>query len=277
MRLTNRFLTAACLPALLFPAAVAQDEADAPKPDASPATDPVPDTSGPDFKNLFDGKDLDGWKKVGGGATYHIEGDTIVGEVGPGANTFLRTEKTYTDFIFAVDFKLEVPGNSGIQFRSHQKEDAKDNGRVFGYQMEIDPSDRKWSGGIYDEGRRGWLYDLKDKPQAQAAFKKDDWNTYVIKAQGDHLQTWVNGTPVANLHDATDAEGFLALQVHSGSAGKIVWKNVKVKELESAEKTTTGKPAVRPLRPMVRERSRAVEVQEVKPAAEPETAQPKGE
>ena len=70
----------------------------------------------------------------------------------------------------------DVPGNSGIQFRSHQKpeDDPKNPSRVFGYQMEVDPSDRKWSGGIYDEARRGWLFDLKDKPEAGAAFKRMD-------------------------------------------------------------------------------------------------------
>ncbi|MBA3312853.1 MAG: DUF1080 domain-containing protein [Planctomycetaceae bacterium] len=198
------------------------------------AEDPVPKTD--DLQPMFNDKDFTGWKKVGGDATYKIEGDTIVGEVGPGPNTFLRTEKTYGDFIFKADLKLEVPGNSGIQFRSHQKpETDKNPDRVFGYQMEVDPSDRKWSGGIYDEGRRGWLYDLKDKPEKQAAFKLDDWNEYVIKAEGDHLQTWVNGVPVADLHDAEDAEGFIALQVHSGKAGKILWKNVSIKELSLTE------------------------------------------
>ena len=106
----------------------------------------------------------------GGDATYHIEdgkaygaeGPVIVGELPPGgakANTFLRTEKEYADFVFKVDLKLVIPGNSGIQFRSHQKPatDPKNPGRVYGYQMEVDPSDRKWSGGIYDEARRGWL------------------------------------------------------------------------------------------------------------------------
>lgn len=187
------------------------------------------------FVPLFNGEDFEGWRKVGGEATYRIEGDTIVGEVGPGPNTFLRTEREYDDFVFKVDLKLDVPGNSGIQFRSHQKpeDDPKHPGRVFGYQMEVDPSDRKWSGGIYDEGRRGWLYDLKGKPEAQAAFKLDDWNEYVIEAKGDRIRTWVNGIPVADLTDDADASGFIALQVHSGKAGKIRWRNPRIKDLGS--------------------------------------------
>lgn len=179
--------------------------------------------------SLFDGKSLDGWKKVGGGATYRVEGGCIVGEVGPGANTFLRTEKTYSDFRLELDVKLDVPGNSGIQFRGHQR--PGENGRVFGYQCEIDPSDRAWTGGIYDEARRGWLFPLKDHPEAQKAFKKTEWNHFVIEAKGPRLRTWVNGVPCADLTDATDAEGFIALQVHAGKEGRIRWKKIELTPL----------------------------------------------
>lgn len=177
---------------------------------------------------LFDGKSLDGWEKVGGGATYSIEGEEIVGSVGPGANTFLRTKATYGDFELRYDVKLEVPGNSGVQFRSHQKEGQ---GRTFGYQCEIDPSPRKWTGGIYDEGRRGWIFPLDQSEEARNAFKIDDWNTFVIKAKGPHITTSVNGIPCADLIDTADLEGFIALQVHSGKAGKIRWKNIQLTPL----------------------------------------------
>lgn len=187
-----------------------------------PAEDPKPSP-------LFDGKSLGGWKKVGGGATYRIEGEEIVGEVGPGANTFLRTDKEYGDFVLELDVKLDIPGNSGIQFRSHQK--PGDNGRVFGYQYELDPSDRAWSGGIYDEARRGWLFPLKDHPDAQKAFKKTEWNHVKIKAVGTHLQTWLNGVPCADLNDSEDATGFIALQVHAGKEGRIRWKNIQLTDL----------------------------------------------
>ncbi|MFH1268250.1 MAG: DUF1080 domain-containing protein [Planctomycetota bacterium] len=181
------------------------------------------------FVPLFDGKTLDGWKKAGGEATYRVDDGCIVGEVGPGSNTFLCTEKTYGDFILKLEVKLDVPGNSGIQFRSHLRE--KD-GRVFGYQCEIDPSERAWSGGIYDESRRGWLYPLKDDEAARKAFKLDDWNEYVIEAIGPSLKTWVNGVPCAKLTDDADADGFIALQVHSGQQGRIRWRNVRIKEVK---------------------------------------------
>jgi hypothetical protein len=180
------------------------------------------------FKPLWNGKDFAGWTKVGGGATYRVEGDCIVGQVGPGANTFLRTEKTYGDFVLKLDVKLDVPGNSGIQFRSHQR--PGENGRVFGYQCEIDPSARAWTAGIYDEGRRGWLYPLDKQPDSQKAFKVADWNEFVIEAKGPHIRTWLNGVPCADLIDPMDLEGFIALQVHSGSAGQIRWRNIRLKD-----------------------------------------------
>src|SRR3954452_9530584 len=102
---------------------------------AAVSTAGVAATVEPDDQGLvpmFDGKSFDGWKKVGGGATYAIEGDDIVGRVGPGSNTFLRTEKPYGDFVLKLDLKLDIPGNSGIQFRSHQMPSDDGNGRVFG-------------------------------------------------------------------------------------------------------------------------------------------------
>lgn len=187
------------------------------------------------FVPLFDGKSLDGWKKVGGGATYEIDGDTIVGRVGPGPNTFLRTEKTYGDFVFKCEVKLEVPGNSGIQVRSHQQPGP--NGRVFGYQCEIDPSQRRWTGGIYDEGRRGWLFPLQGLPAAQQAYQAGEWNQFVVECRGPSIRTTVNGVPCADLLDAMDLEGFIALQVHSGKEGVIRWRNIQIKELGRSEWT----------------------------------------
>ena len=180
---------------------------------------------------LFDGKSFAGWKKVGGGATYTIEGDTIVGKVGPGANSFLRTEKTYGDFVLKVDLKLDVPTNSGIQFRSHQQPSDDGNGRVYGYQCEVDPLPRAWSGGLYEEGRRLWLFPLEGHEEARKAFKLDDWNHFTISACGPHLRTWLNGVPCADLIDAMELEGFIALQVHAGKAGQIRFKNIRLKDL----------------------------------------------
>lgn len=177
----------------------------------------------PGAVQLFDGETLEGWRKVGGGATYHVDDGAIVGVVGPGSNTFLRTEEEYGDFVLELEFRWDEPGNSGIQFRSHQRDG---DGRVFGYQCELDPSPRSWTGGVYDEARRGWLFSLEDLPEARKAVRLDDWNHVRIEAMGSRLRTWVNGVPCADFEDDMDAAGFIALQVHSGETGRIRWRQI---------------------------------------------------
>ncbi len=192
------------------------------------------------FVPLFDGKTLEGWHQVIGPATYIVEDGCIVGEKGEGRpNSFLCTKKNYADFILKLQLKFDELGNSGTQIRSHQKPE----GNVFGYQVEVDPWGRAWSGGIYDEGRRGWLYPLKGDEHAEArkAFKPKEWNEFVIKANGPLIQTWVNGVPVAKLYDVLDADGLIGLQVHWGKIGKIRWKNIRIKELNK-EKPLAWKP-----------------------------------
>lgn len=184
--------------------------------------------------SLFNGKDLSGWKKLNGKAEYHIEGDAIVGVSQLNTpNTFLTTEKMYTDFILEVEVKVHPLLNSGIQIRSNSNKEYRD-GRVHGYQVEIDPSARAYSGGIYDEARRGWLYPLSDNPRGRKAFKGGQWNKYHIEAVGNELRVWVNGVNTANLVDDMTAKGFICLQVHSirdaEQAGtEVRWRNIRIK------------------------------------------------
>lgn len=207
------------------------------------------------FTPLFDGKSLDNFVQKGGKAEYEIVGDTIVGTSVPKTpNSFLCTKKKYDDFELQVEFKVDPPLNSGIQIRSNVFDDEKvleykdkdgktktkkiPAGRVHGYQVEIDPSARAWSGGIYDESRRGWLNDLSKNEAARKAFKQNEWNHYRIVCKGDSIKTWVNGVPAADLKDDMTSEGFIALQVHgvgndSSKIGKQVrWRNIKIKELD---------------------------------------------
>ena len=184
-------------------------------------------------KALFNGENFDGWTQKGGDANYSISDSIIIGStVSNTPNSFLTTDKLYGDFILELEYKVDSTMNSGIQIRSNSIPTYQ-NGRVHGYQIEIDPSKRAWSGGIYDEGRRGWLVDLEDNPEAQQAFKQNEWNHYRIEAIGDSIKTWVNGVPAAFLIDDKTAEGFIALQVHSigknDKAGKkIMWKNIRI-------------------------------------------------
>jgi len=192
-----------------------------------------PDKEQKPGKTLFNGQDLSGWTQKGGKANYKVKDGVIIGETVSGTpNSFLTTNNVYGDFILELDYKVDSSMNSGIQIRSNSIASYQ-NGRVHGYQIEIDPSDRAWSAGIYDEGRRGWLVDLQNNPEAQKAFKQNEWNHYRIEAIGDTIKTWINGIPAAYLIDDKTASGFIALQVHSigekDEPGKtIMWKDIRI-------------------------------------------------
>lgn len=200
------------------------------------------------FRPLFDGKSLDGWVQRAGKAKYAVEDGMIVGTTVPGEpNSFLCTDKDYGDFILEVEFKVDPKLNSGVQIRSEYTAvekplDTTRGGKpvkvpansVYGYQVEIDPSDRAWSGGIYDEKRRAWLNDLKGKTEARKAFHAGEWNRFRIECRGDSIKTWINGVPAADLKDDMTPKGFIALQVHSTKSAdplQVRWRNIKIKEL----------------------------------------------
>ncbi|MEZ5301144.1 MAG: DUF1080 domain-containing protein [Verrucomicrobiales bacterium] len=167
---------------------------------------------------LFDGKTLDGWSNP-----YEWgEAKAVDGEIHLKAQKkfFLVSDEKVKDFIFEGEILLpEGQANSGFMFRAHVEKN-----KVFGYQAEVDGSDRKWSGGLYDEGRRGWLHPFRadgkasdaDKKRAKetqeafkevgTAFKRSDWNKYRIECRGNHLQIWVNGVQTTDYTDETDAE-----------------------------------------------------------------------
>lgn len=193
------------------------------------------DNAESNWTELFDGQSLEGWKQVGGEAPYEVIDETIVGTMTKGTpNSFLVTDQEYSDFILELDFKIEGEAtNSGIQIRSQIDPDANEGkGRVYGKQFEIDPSARAWTGGIYDEARRGWLYPLDLNSQASQAFKADEFNHVRIEAIGNEVRTWVNDIPVAYVVDTLDAQGVIALQVHSISEDldgmKVYFKDIKI-------------------------------------------------
>lgn len=186
------------------------------------------------WQTLFNGKDLTGWHQLNGKATYRVEKGEIVGTtVANTPNSFLATDKDYGDFILELDLLVDDHMNSGIQFRSISNP-AIMNGRVHGYQCEVDPSARAWSGGIYDEARRGWLYTGELNPSAKSAFKLGEWNHYRIECVGNSLRTWLNGIPVSWVIDNMTSSGLIALQVHAIDAKdqpgrQIRWKNIRIR------------------------------------------------
>jgi hypothetical protein len=189
--------------------------------------------------DLLDGNTLNGWVKRGGQDNFKVIDGCIVGTnyVGPG-NGFLCTAKDYSNFELELDFFCPPNTNSGIQIRSQvkQRENRKDT--VWGYQIEIDPSERSWTGGFYEELGRGWIASLEDKPEARAAFKANDWNHLRIVANGTHFQVWLNGIPTSDVEDGETATGFIGLQLHwpvvkqgAKPGTQVKWKNIRLKEL----------------------------------------------
>ena len=194
-----------------------------------------------EWTSLFNGKDLSGWKRLAGKADYRVEDGAIVGRTVPHTpNSFLATDKEYGNFVLELEVKIEdTTSNSGIQFRSHYDPAGHEGkGKVFGYQYELDPSSRRWTAGIYDEGRRDWLYPLSLHPSAQSAFKLNQFNQVKIECIGNNLRTWINGMPAAYLVDTMDHKGLIALQVHQidkpeFAGEKIYWKHIRIKPLSA--------------------------------------------
>ena len=180
------------------------------------------------------GKDLNDWTQINGTASFILEKGIVTGTtVLNSPNSFLCTKEKYGDFILEFDTWIHPQLNSGVQFRSESLAEYQ-NGRVHGYQVEIDPSERAWSGGIYDEARRGWLYTLNSNPEGKKAFRPGEWNHYRLEAIGNSIRTWVNGIPCADVVDYLTPSGFIALQVHSIGEDKskvglqVKWKNIRI-------------------------------------------------
>ncbi|HNW58915.1 MAG TPA: DUF1080 domain-containing protein [bacterium] len=184
--------------------------------------------------NLFNGKNLKEWRVLNGDAPFVVRDGAIVGISKLNTpNTFLATRTLYGDFILEYECRIDAGLNSGVQIRSLSLPEVQ-KGRVHGLQVELDPSPRAWSGGLYDEARRGWLYNLECNPAAKAAFKPGEWNQFRVEAVGTSIRVWLNGFPTADIVDDLTPAGFIALQVHSigndsSLAGKtIAWRNLRI-------------------------------------------------
>jgi hypothetical protein len=169
------------------------------------------------------------WEVKNGVATFAMENGVIVGTTKLHTpNTFLCTKNSFSDFILDVDFWVDSTLNSGIQIRSNSV-DVYRNGVVHGYQIEIDPSARGWTGGIYDEQRRGWLTPVLDN-RSKDVFKQHEWNHFHIEAIGNSIMVWLNDVMTSRLIDDMTHSGFIGLQIHSidnvtQSGKQIKWKN----------------------------------------------------
>jgi hypothetical protein len=182
------------------------------------------------FTPIFDGKTLEGWEgsekmfKVADGA---IVAGTLKEEIP--RNEFLCTKKQYENFELRLEVKL-VPakGNAGIQFRTKR---IPNHHEVSGYQADVGEG---WWGKLYDESRRNKVL-AGDDNKLGDKLKKEDWNEYVIRAEGKHIQLWVNGVQTVDYtekEENIDSKGIIAVQIHGGGPAECWYRKIRIKELK---------------------------------------------
>ena len=187
------------------------------------------------FVSLLNGKDLSGWELKGGMSTFEYKDGILRGTCVPGEpSTYLCTKRTdYSDFIFTCEMRWEDDLNSGIMFRAKSEKKKA----VYGPQVEMEgiKNTRGWSGGIYGQSCGGYWYPLwlKEHAKVRGSLNKKGWSRVTVMAKGQTVKTWVNGIPAAHWKgDGTYGSGYFALQVHKAKSGKVVWRDLKVKELD---------------------------------------------
>ena len=208
-RLASLLLACICVPAF----AAAQSPAD---------SRPVP---------LFDGKTFDGWE--GNMAIFRIEDGAIVGgslKQKIVRNEFLCTTRTFGDFELRLKFKLlgGDAANAGVQFRTKR---IPNNHEVIGYQADMGSG---WWGALYDESRRKTVLAGPDKEKMKTVVKAGDWNDYVIRTDGGHIQLWINGVQTADYMEkdpSVESRGAICPQIHAGPPSEAWYKDITIREL----------------------------------------------
>ncbi len=194
----------------------------------------MPNIDGDGWVSLFNGKNLDGWTQKNGTAKYSVDDGAVHGVTNVGSpNSFLCSDRDYSDFELTFEVKVHDELNSGVQIRSKSLPDYN-NGRVHGPQVEIEASPAE-AGYVYGEATgRGWLSPHQPKTDAM---RNGEWNRYVIRAVGPRIQTWINGRKIEDIADPTSyLEGFIGLQVHG--IGKregpfdVSWRDIRIREIK---------------------------------------------
>ena len=203
-----------------------------------------------EFKSMFDGKTLDGWK--GDKMVWRVENGAIVGETTSEhpitSNTFLIYEKDQpSNFELVAEFKISNEGNSGIQYRSSTVDSIPFT--LKGYQADIDGGN-VYTGQNYEERGRGFLakrgenavLEKDQQPKIissangdslKSFIKNGDWNEIKIVADGNRLRHFINGNLMSDVTDNDGSlrmmKGLIGFQVHAGPPMKVEYRNIKIK------------------------------------------------
>jgi Domain of Unknown Function (DUF1080) len=176
-------------------------------------------------QNLFNGKDISGWK-IYGTEKWYVEKGNLICESGPDKQYgYFATEKEFKDFELTLEFKQESNGNSGVFFHSFIE-----GTKVTGWQAEVAPLNSH-TGGIYESYGRGWL--IQPTAEKEKFLKEGEWNKMKVRVKGNEVTTWLNGEQMITLTDEKigAATGKIALQIHDGGGVKVRWRKIKVREL----------------------------------------------
>jgi hypothetical protein len=180
---------------------------------------------------LFDGKTFNGWTGDTN-KSFRIEQGAIVGgslKASIPRNEFLRTTRSFTNFVLTVKFKLIGEGaNGGVQIRTKP---IPNNNEVSGYQADMGDG---WWGSLYDESRRNKILAKADPELIKTILNRNDWNEYKIKCEGKTIQLWINGKQTVNYTEAEpniDESGIIAVQIHAGGPSEAWYKDFQIVEL----------------------------------------------
>ena len=184
-------------------------------------------------RSMFDGKTFAGWE--GDPKIWRVEDGCITGgslTETVKQNEFVATTRDYTNFI--IRFKIKLTGtngfiNSGFQIRSQR---VPNSSEMAGYQCDF--GDPDWWGAVYDESRRNKVLSPSNMTAIGPAIRRNDWNDYVIRADGPRITTWINGVMGTDYREADPAipqTGKLGIQLHSGGKAVVQVRNIAIEEL----------------------------------------------
>ncbi len=177
------------------------------------------------WTNLFNKKDLSGWK-IYGTEKWYVDKGELVCESGPDKEYgYLGTDQKFKDFELSCQFKQEANVNSGVFFHS-----SIEGTKITGWQSEVAPPGHS-TGGIYESYGRGWL--IKPTEEKDKFLKMGEWNEMRVKVVGNNVTTYLNGQEMITFTDDKigSVDGIIALQIHSGGGIKVKWRKIKVREI----------------------------------------------